>query len=114
MEDLHERIKLLSRFYPTNTQRIFRDMMDYFNLEELKTLCFELDVDYDSLGGEGKKEKLRELILLMKRQKRLDELMMYVIAARPKTQLRPFFKGAGTVFAKYDFPFKNTLFNKRK
>ncbi len=44
------------------------------NLEELRTLCFDLDVDYDNLGGEGKEAKSRELVQYLVRHGRLAEL----------------------------------------
>jgi hypothetical protein len=33
----------------------------HFNLEELRTLCFDLSVNYHELGGEGLSAKAREL-----------------------------------------------------
>ena len=38
-----------------------QNLVGYYNLEELHTLCFHLGVDYDGLGGEGKESKAREL-----------------------------------------------------
>lgn len=49
-----------------------------FNLEELRTLCFELGVDYDSLPGEGKSAKARELITHLERRNELDRLVALV------------------------------------
>lgn len=46
----------------------------HFNLEEIRTLCFELHVDYDNLQGEGKSAKIRELILGLSRKDRLPDL----------------------------------------
>lgn len=57
-----------------------------FDLEELRTLCFDLDVDYDSLRGEGKAGKARELVLHMKRKGRLAELEA---VARPERAIKP-------------------------
>jgi LuxR family glucitol operon transcriptional activator len=37
-------------------------LVTHFDLEELRTLCFNLRVDYDSLPGEGKAGKVRELV----------------------------------------------------
>ena len=54
-----------------------------FDAEELRTLCFDLDVDYDSLRGEGKAGKARELVAYLARQDRLDELIAAVQRARP-------------------------------
>jgi hypothetical protein len=50
-----------------------------YNLEELRTLCFDLDVNYDSLGGEGLDGKVRELIAYMHRH---GELVRLVSAIR--------------------------------
>jgi len=43
--------------------------------DEVKTLAFELGVDYDDLGGEGKTGKLRELLRYMRRQDQLPRLV---------------------------------------
>lgn len=42
--------------------------------EEVKTLAFELGIDYDELGGEGKTGKLRELLRYVQRQDQLPRL----------------------------------------
>ena len=56
----------------------------HFNLEELKTLCFGLGVDYENLAGETKEGKARELILHMKRNGRLPELNAHIQQKRPQ------------------------------
>lgn len=66
--------------YLTNLHNLLNQ---YFDLEEILTLCFELHVDYDSLRGEGKSAKIRELILLLGRQERLPELLALVRSKRP-------------------------------
>ena len=40
-------------------------LVKLYDLEELRTLCMDLNVDYDSLRGEGKAAKARELVLYM-------------------------------------------------
>lgn len=45
-----------------------------FDIEEVRTICFDLSIDYDSLRGEGKTAKVRELVLQCARQRRLPEL----------------------------------------
>lgn len=47
-----------------------------FNESELRDLCFDLGVDYESLLGEGRADKARELIGYMERRKRIPELIM--------------------------------------
>jgi tetratricopeptide (TPR) repeat protein len=58
-------------------------MSSTYNKEELRTLCFELDIDYEDLAGEGKKSKVRELIREMRFQRRLLELFDHVMVQRP-------------------------------
>jgi hypothetical protein len=41
----------------------------HFSSEELRTLCFQLSVDFDDLPGETKTAKIRELILYFERQR---------------------------------------------
>lgn len=47
----------------------------HFNEEELRTLCFYLDVDYDNLRAIGKVHKARELIKYMERTGRIPDLV---------------------------------------
>ena len=58
-----------------------------YNLEEFRDLCFDMQVDYDNLGGEGKRAKARELLLLIYRQDRLPELLEVVAKDRPEVPL---------------------------
>ncbi len=43
--------------------------------DELRSLCFDLGVDYENLGGEGKAGHARSLIGFFERRERLDELV---------------------------------------
>lgn len=61
-----------SRAYLTT---IYELLDQHFNLEELKSLCFRLGVDYDSLSGAGKSGKARELVTYLARRGRLPELL---------------------------------------
>jgi hypothetical protein len=54
-----------------------------FDLGELRTLCFDLGIDYDDLPGEGKANKARELVACLDRHGRIPELL------RAGEQLRP-------------------------
>ena len=54
-----------------------------FDLEELRTLCFELGVAYDDLRREGRTAKARELLKLCQRKEQLDRLVVRVRQARP-------------------------------
>jgi hypothetical protein len=46
----------------------------HFNDNELRDLCFDLGIDYESLPGEGKAAKARELTAYCQRRDRLAEL----------------------------------------
>jgi hypothetical protein len=57
-----------------------------FNDSELRDLCVDLGIDYDSLGGEGKAGKVRELISYCERHGRLPDLLAYVRDKRPRVE----------------------------
>ncbi len=46
-----------------------------FNLEEIRSLCFDLGVDFDNVAGEGKSARIRELILQLARRDELQRLI---------------------------------------
>jgi Effector-associated domain 7/Domain of unknown function (DUF4062) len=58
-------------------------IMLHFDLEELKTLCFKLGVDFDSLRGEGKAAKARELVMYLQRRGQLERLIAELKESRP-------------------------------
>jgi hypothetical protein len=48
-----------------NTERLAQlrqNLVEHFDLEELRALCFDLRLDYDELRGEGQEAKARELV----------------------------------------------------
>jgi len=54
-----------------------------YSLAELQDLCFELDIDYEDLPGEGQSAKARELVSYCKRRGLLPALVERVIRDRP-------------------------------
>ena len=58
----------------------------HYSLSQIKQLCFELDVEFEDLDGIGKLDKTRELVLEMKRQVRLPELVNKVSTDRPNVE----------------------------
>jgi hypothetical protein len=48
------------------------------SLDDVRTLVFELGIDYDELAGETKTGKLRELLLYLRRQEQLPRLMEHL------------------------------------
>ncbi|MCA9970698.1 MAG: hypothetical protein KC425_10810 [Anaerolineales bacterium] len=59
-------------------------LVTYFTLDELHTLCFQLGVDYENLGGPGKSTKARELVTHLANRDRLPELRTAVAHERPR------------------------------
>lgn len=56
---------------------------NYFNETELRDICFDLHVDYESLPAQGKRDKARELVAFLERGRRVDELVLTIRDQRP-------------------------------
>jgi hypothetical protein len=67
-----------STVVPLDPVQLHKFIDKRFNLEELRDLCFGLQVDYENLGGEGKSGRARELVAHMQRRGRLSELVAAV------------------------------------
>jgi hypothetical protein len=67
-------------------QGLFRQLLSYhFSLDELKTLCFDLDIEYDNIPGELTRDAFsRELILYAKRNGLILKLIVLTVTMRPK------------------------------
>ncbi len=50
---------------PVNVVKLRQKLSDSFNLEELRNLCFDLQLNYDDLPGEKRGDKIRELVIAM-------------------------------------------------
>jgi len=71
-----------------NSRTVLREVLvKHFSDNELRNLCFDLGVEYDDLGGEGKSGKARELIAYLERRDRLGELVQIVNRERPEANL---------------------------
>ena len=68
--------------------RLHRLLVDTFDLEELRTLCFNLSVRFDDLRGEGISAKARELLLQLERTKRPEALLAEAAKLRPAVDWR--------------------------
>ena len=64
--------------------RLRQFIVESYDLEELRTLCFNLGINYDDLRGEALSGKTRELLLKVGRQRRLDELLTVIAGTRPE------------------------------
>jgi len=60
-----------------------QQITEHFDGEELRTLCFDMGVDYDTLRGEGKEAKVRELVAFFERRGAIAELVRKCSEQRP-------------------------------
>jgi hypothetical protein len=63
--------------------RLRQLLSTHFNTEELKTLCFDLVVDFENLPAQGKAGKARELVTYLERLGRIPELVALCCEQRP-------------------------------
>ncbi|MBK8900061.1 MAG: toll/interleukin-1 receptor domain-containing protein [Anaerolineaceae bacterium] len=74
----------ITRKSSTSPQVALRDNLNaYFSESELRSLCFDLGIEYENLGGRSKSDKVLELILMMQRYGRLQQLIDLVRQQRP-------------------------------
>jgi len=68
-----------------NLTELRRLITEHFSIEELRTLCFDLEIDYELVLVDGKSKEtwVRELIRHVTREKRLDELIRHLHNKRP-------------------------------
>lgn len=70
---------------PAALRQILRE---YFNDGELRDLCSDLRIDYESLPGQGKDDRARELVDYARRHGRTGELVAECRRLRPKADWR--------------------------
>ena len=54
-----------------------------FDLEELQSLCFDLDIDFENLAGQGKRIRIESLLTYMENRGYLPQLLTALQATRP-------------------------------
>jgi len=75
-----------------------------FSDEEIRSLCFDLGIDYEDVGGTTKSSKARELISLLIREGRLDEMLSECVKQRPNLGWERFHHTSG-------FPIPTKMFS---
>lgn len=58
-------------------------LLKHFSAEDLRTICFELGIDFDDLPGQSRPSKARELVLFLARRERTLELIGVCKRIRP-------------------------------
>ncbi len=68
----------------SNSRAVLRQLLtDFFSDSELRTLCFDLNIDYESLPGMGKADKAREVVVYAKHHGLLSVLVVECRRLRP-------------------------------
>ena len=60
-----------------------RLLIEHFSLEEMRTLCFEMNITFEVLNGETRIEKALELVEYCQRRGLLDALILKCQEHRP-------------------------------
>ncbi len=68
-------------------QQLYQILDTRYNLGELRTLSFDLGIDYENLAGQTRSDKARELVLYAQRRGRLEEIASYIDRTRPHVQI---------------------------
>ena len=71
---------------PEQLSQLRQNIIDRFSDEELRDLCVDLGIDYESLPAQGKAGKARELVAYCERRGRIPELKRRVEAGLLGTQ----------------------------
>ncbi len=66
-----------------DSTRIFEILRNRFNEEEIKTLCFLLDIEFEELAGGNLSGKVRELVKFLNRREHLHILVSKIKQIRP-------------------------------
>ncbi len=66
-----------------NLMALRQALDDGYSDSELRDLCFELEIDYEDLGGDTQSAKARELVLFARRRNLLARLVECVMRDRP-------------------------------
>jgi hypothetical protein len=65
----------------------------YFTESQLQDLYFDLGIDYNSLPGDGKRDKAREIVAFCNRHNKFDQLVERSQTKRPKAFFEAFSTG---------------------
>lgn len=65
-----------------NSQELKKILQASFEVKDLRSLCFDLKVDYEELEGATKTEKIQSLITFLEHRGRLNELAIGMLNNR--------------------------------
>ncbi len=81
---------------------LYQALAFYFDLEELKSLCYDLGVEYENLPSEQTRlGRARELVRLLERQGRLSDLLVRAAALRPQVEWQAYLPAEPNAISPY-------------
>lgn len=72
---------------PIDLRKLLRALNDSFDMNELEELCFDLQIDFDNLPGNTKKQKAINLIQHFGRRNRINVLVVAFQECRPEVSI---------------------------
>lgn len=79
----------MSSHHTDYLNQLHKLIVAHFDLNELRTLTFELGIDYETIPGTEKSGKARELVVSCARQSRLNDLFSHAQKTRPNINWPP-------------------------
>lgn len=64
-------------------KKLYKQICQYLSKEDVKDICFIMELDYENLAGSGKKGKAREMCVQLERQERTPLLLQELRELRP-------------------------------
>ena len=61
-------------------------------LEEIRALCFDIEVDFDNLDGRGKSGKVTSLLIHLENRNSLNKALSWISSKRPDIELSDSFQ----------------------
>lgn len=80
------------RLKDLNQEKLRNNITNCFNIVELRTMCFDLGVPYDTLSGEEKETKVIELIEYLDRRIHIDKLICYLYREKSESDWSTIYK----------------------
>lgn len=84
--DSHKNSPLGSNFRQELLYSLYLNILEYFSLDELRSLCFEVHVEFDNLSGNEKESKVRELVQFCNRHNKIIKLAKVCGYHRPQVE----------------------------
>ena len=65
------------------TAKLTEQLSTSYSTNELRTMCFDLNIEYEDLVGNGKSGKIRALVAYVVETEKVEELTDYIYRTRP-------------------------------